>query len=858
VSRHLGPDELESSLRPLLDRAERLRINRPTSLALYGWARLAFALAEAGRTAGRDDASDAAAALVSCLEELQRPDGSLPTTSDARDRAPTGQIAQFAVAADAAGRMSSARAAVEFLVDRRGTGDNGLVLSADDVERTESSAWVALALMLQAEGRARLEATLAPPIEPLPDYEIIDVTPGPEQLVYLFRAGPRLLERRFNAAHFDHLLGRVVDYLARNPLARSSRQHGHAAIALRALLASTADNPTRERLITLLDAELGYILDAQETNGGWSYAYEEVPSVVYTHAGPQAAEFPDLQYTIDVAVPGIALCQAYRASRDRRWLEAASRALEFFEVHIGRVPWGDHLIWRLHPEDDKTARSGTAVNYELWAGYFFACLASVADDAALAARTRGYAHDAVRYARRHLLPSGEIRYGDYVDEKRTAYASWDAYLLHEIGREVDSAEASGMAKKIALNLAETVLPNGALPNVSDYEEILYGKGAPRVHRHGIGPYPIRNYYQLYYVVAATLSGTESKAGLRALGFVLLNLCESAFGDLGRGYDGRGELDDRAGTFGADWFMFALAVLTATGQLTYSPRLRPGNRRERLLDAATSIQAAVTHRTAGKGEMLAIGQLLDGLAMVQAVHPRASYTEQIEQAAADLLTSRVGSHLLPLLRGALSLASSSALGTSRSRWATEVREHISGSHDDLVAELCGAAIDFALTHTKPHYRTSALGDIHGEWEALGDATHAERRAALLVALAVLGAAEDQWLDHLRTTASLVWQGYFLASGRGFLDTQHRDPMTASLASEFAFAFGILHRLTGDVAERARQEAVTRYLLRNHRRFDFQFSDLPGAREASADATAAGYFAVAGLINDDLPPWARVRA
>jgi hypothetical protein len=329
-----------------------------------------------------------------------------------------------------------------------------------------------------------------------------------------------------------------------------------------------------------------------------------VPSVVFTPGRQRSSTFRNLQYTIDAAVPGAALARAYARTGVTQYRDAALRALGFFEDEIGRVAHGGREVWRLFPQDDKTARMGTAVNYELWNAFFFAELASIVDDPVLEQRLIGYVENAVAYAGSHLGASGDIAYGDYVGENRTAYASWDAYLLAEIAAATEDGRARELAERIVTRLADVMLPSGLLPNVVEYEERIGPFRRWLVHRHGIGPYPVRTYYQLYYVVAAALAGTCEDAALRALGFVLLHLHDWTFMASAAGYAGDGTLDVRGGhgVTSADWFALAIAFLPQISRFDYAPSRAPVRRSsERMLDAMGAIVGERTREPERLGE-----------------------------------------------------------------------------------------------------------------------------------------------------------------------------------------------------------------------------------------------------------------
>jgi hypothetical protein len=347
-------------------------------------------------------------------------------------------------------------------------------------------------------------------------------------------------------------------------------------IALLELLERTEDAATSARIERIIEASLEEIVARQDDSGGWQYARANVPSMIYASGGVEQTEFPDRQYTIDTAVPGLALLLAHRRRPDPRYVLAARRALDFFEGHVGRLAWDGLTIWHLYPGDDKTRLQGSAVNYELWIGAFMAALLASAPNADVAARVSGYIDDAIAYTATHLLEDGDLRYGDYVRELRTPYASWGGYLLAVIDNLADRPQARAMARRIVGRLAELQLPSGALPNVVDYREEVEGMDRWLVHRHGVGPYPLRAYYQLYFVAATAATGVALEAGARALGFVLVEMLRPTFGDMSTGYLADGRFDVRTDSLarvGRDWLLIALAGLPVVTGLDYRPRLR---------------------------------------------------------------------------------------------------------------------------------------------------------------------------------------------------------------------------------------------------------------------------------------------
>ena len=524
--------------------------------------------------------------LASCVLE-RRPDEALTSASHAAvdtlfevlqqrtddGQSPTGlataELAQHLLAA-ASVRRTSGVAPLRSELEARFSPDRALLTTADG-SRFETSPWVPLALLELAERPEKLAPTLAPPAPEPPQFSITSADSSERALRYTVQAAGTRLEREFDAASLNLIVGRALDFHARTKPERfSARSHADFVVGLRALLDRCPEGPTRGRVEEQIDSSIEAIRSTQAENGGWRFGRKGVPSYVYTGGARRESEFPDLQYTIDAAVPGMALALRYQDTKDERLYVALERTLEFFERSIGRVKFDGRLVWRLFPEDEKTAATGTAVNYELWNGLFFASFAAVARDERLRERLLGYVDASVDYAESHLHANGDIAYGDYVRERRTAYAAWDAMLLARIADRTGEERPMRLARRIVERLAEVSLPSGAMPNVVDYAEQLPAGTRWLVHRQGVGPYPIHTTYQLYYVVACALTGARPEAGLRALGFVLLDLFEPAFGNLGGGYGGDGAYHDKEGLFGASWVLFALGLLDRISAMRYEP------------------------------------------------------------------------------------------------------------------------------------------------------------------------------------------------------------------------------------------------------------------------------------------------
>lgn len=543
---------------------------RRSAVGLGMASRLAWLTARAGRVLDAEPLIDAARDLVEAVAGA----GAAPAGDDDRQLPLSAHLAQFAVAAEEAGAAEHAAAARRVLDGERLVVDSHLVrASPASGGKLEFSPWIPLAFVSQLQGTGSIERVLDPTAGSLPTYRFAQIQPSAHGLAYGIDDGTRTQWRTFDFADLDLLLDRALATCERMPDANQSpRVHAHRIIALEALRAACDPGRTRTSVEALAERSLAYVLAEQRDDGGWPYSYQDKPSHVYSPAGLTTTTFPDHQYTIDAAVPGIALALSYERTGRPECLEAALGALRFFEEVIGRVEWQGKRLWRLYPDDDKTVGQGTAVNYELWNAYFFAALARAAPDHEAAPRLRTYVDDAIAYAAGHMTSDGDIAYGDYVGELRTAYSAWDAYLLAEIGRTTGSPRPRELAGLLVRRLDDLLLGSGVMPNVADYAEELDGVRRWVVHRHGIGPYPVRGDYQLYHVIAAGTAGAAPEGALASLGFVLTALYEPGYGGLGTGYyRGTGEFDERAGGVSArDWLLHSLALLDGMTQIGYRP------------------------------------------------------------------------------------------------------------------------------------------------------------------------------------------------------------------------------------------------------------------------------------------------
>lgn len=562
--------------------------------SLGGAGKLAFAFALAGERTGDDELMQFARRLVTrafgmhCGAIGAGDDGPLPRTA---------HLAPLLLAAGQAGEREICGALRAHLLESRVHPEKGILVAGPGEEAFEASPWVPLALAWTEPDTRPLADLFEPVAPPPPAYVLRSVTGGGTGLEVTFDLDGATWSRTYAETDLNLLVAQLLEqFRALSPGDLSARLIGHAAIGLLEL-AERCEGATRDAVHAVVAHGLDLVLDAQEDNGGWAFARGNVPTIVYKAGKPVETTFPDHQYTIDCAVPGIALCLAWHQTGEARYQEAADRALAFLEHEVGRVSWEGRRIWLLYPGDDKTPRMGTAVNYELWVGLFLALMTTLPASDERRRTLHGYLDDILEYTAGHLRESGDIAYGDYVGELRTPYASWDAYLLARIARHATMPQAAEMAERIVGRLAELVLPCGAVPNVVDFEEEIRGHHRWLVHRHGIGPYPLRGYYQLYFVAAGATVAAGHEGALRALAFVLLEMVKPLFGGMSTGYFADGRYDDRPDSLeriGRDWLLLALAGLPALGGLDYRPSIeRVDPPRARLDHAIAELEQVAT-------------------------------------------------------------------------------------------------------------------------------------------------------------------------------------------------------------------------------------------------------------------------
>lgn len=548
-------------------------------------ARISYLL---GLAADRLGPAEAGNLMRDLAIEFLNPAAAATVAERAADLA-TIQLAAVAAAAAVNDLPEVGTAVVEHLAAKRIDPERGLLWAEPGGERYELSPWVVLGLAELHASPPGLDDFYDPPAPAPPSFAIETIVATERGLRLDLRDGGDSATREILAVDLNDMLLATIEEVERDEgRPRPPRQDAHIVVALHSLSEATADDAARDRCAALARTLLDRVVAAQDPNGGWSYSAPDARSVVYTAAGATDTAFPDLQYTIDAAVPGIALSIAHRWLSEPRYLDAALGALRFFEDAIGRLRWEGLRVWRLYPDDDKTERMGTAVNYELWNGTFFAELSRTVGDRRVERRLSGYLDEILRYAERHLGDDGAIGYGDYVREERLPYSAWDAYLLGSIGNAAGRTAATEMGSRILARMDRQLLDSGALPNAWPYAE--GGPAGDRwiVHRHGVGPYPVKAYYQLYPVVAAATCGAAEQLALRCFAFAWLDLREEVTGRMSRGYSGAGVLDLNPGPGVAAWKIDAIAALPRLG-VPYAPSL--GERRDGLARWSELVEVA---------------------------------------------------------------------------------------------------------------------------------------------------------------------------------------------------------------------------------------------------------------------------
>ena len=857
----------------------------PTDIGLC--ARLAWFVAAPG--AG-DVAAAAARELVDAL--LERHVGSaVPGADGAADRPTrTIELMWLVLAARAVGHDERAAELFDWVLAHR-TDPARLLLRAESGEqaRFETSPWIALVLASESgPDIATLEGRIDPQVPPLPEFEIEHVATTGSAITYDLALDGIRSSRVVDARELNLLASIALDRVYEGMVDEvgTARQHAHLLMALIALRERSADDFTAASIDQRIGASVEEILHSQLPSGGWAYGQSDVPSTVYRAEGKTTSEFPDRAYAIDAAVPGVALCQQFLRTGDLRCREAAVRVISFFEQSLRRVDWEGERVWLLYPDDERTPRMGSAVNYELWAGCFFAHVARVAEDQDLAERASRYAVEAVAYAASLADEHGNIAYGDYVREMRTPYAAWDAWLLAEIAQLTEDDGAAALARRIVCRIGELLLPNGAMPNVADYEQQIGDARRWTVHRHGIGPFPVRNRYQLYAAIAAAAAGSNADTGLRTLGYVLIDLWDEPFGSSGTGYNGDGRFTDVPSLRGEQpWILNALAVVARLGEFDY--RVALGDVRtaeERVLLAVRRCwegQRAREQTRGGLSPREAVGVLADRAIGCAALYRRTRAEQWLQEAAiaADaLLESQNDGGWWPGMSGRPDLARTviasvalldaadatrdgrlPAAAASAAEWVVEAvvggrplesmelaalgrigvlltRVSDPPEEADDVAERCVAAL-------------LASQDRSGLWPAdRRDRMPDERVIDVLGRLTDLawGPLATPVVDRaLRTGIDAVWKQLFAQNGRRFATPKRDRPMSTAWGIAYAAACCEGAARFADVSLLDRARVVLRYALHGDRTPDGDFRPHRGT-EADASCSARCFSELACIL------------
>lgn len=856
---HLDPAHqtaTDADLKELIPKVARAagRDSRARTLEVHAQATLALSLTSLHLEAEELQAN--AAQAIARLADTVKLDGA----AGAVDSVPTRALACLGVAADSAGDASVASVIARQLLTRVVSEDRGALVgrgAGDD--RPELRPWVPMALVGQmTDGRAA-EAVLDPKAHPLPTFSVSAADGGADRLTYTVELAGRSARRSFDTGDLNLLVDRVVTQLgAADPAQTTARQHGHLAASFMVAFGRTDDEPTHAALEALVTTSMKEIVTRQHANGGWPYGHKTVKSVSYTAGGATSRQFADLEYTIDAAVPGIALAMAHRTYGTEEYLQAADRAFAFFEQVIGRVEHEGRRIWRLWPEDAKTIRMGTAVNYELWNACFFAAYAQVTPDAGVRARALGYVHDAVDYAEGLTSPEGDIAYGDYVRERRTAYASWDAVLLAAIGHATGSERAMRLSRLIVERLATVLLPSGAMPNVVDHLEQVGEHTRLSVHRHGIGPHPVRVYYQLYFVVATVLAGRARDAGSKALGFVLLDLCDPTTATLKPGYAGDGEpAPAREALPSRDWLLLSLSLLGDLGAMRYRPARGPVHSAgERLARTAAEVHQELRERAGpgrgGESTSTALGCAL--LARATGVRawtdaavarareiadlppdgqPRGAATRlmlAVHEASAD-------DHLVESARGWAADAAQIALDFSSTADALDAAAAVvSGQRPEVVDAVAAERLAESLL----------AGQDRAGWWLDSETPAAAPQAQVLTALLRYHRSRPAGASKIERAvfrgARVAWKELFEPTGRTSMDVGD--------AARFAWIFGRIAEWPEREAYERYAQSALRQFLHTHRTATGGLAPPPGSDGRRAVAAA---FLVLAELAEERPGW-----
>ena len=836
--------------------------------------------------AGPDgEASDAlteeAGRLVDAL--IERHD--LMTADGSRVDSPrTIELVWFALAAQTTGHTRAAQAVLSWLCSRRVEAGRKLLLSGDGTsDRYELSPWVVLALAASpATSLDAIEQALDPqtpelpvfeldprsaPIQPSsasegsavvipaasnddaylglvkkappqPGFELTVTSSGADRISYSLDVDGLSFVRDVDAAELNLLVRTTLRtlYDGIDDDGTAARVLGEQAIALLALLERGDDDFTRGTIEQLIEASVAGILASQSSAGGWASSGRE--------------------RGIDTAVCGVALVLEHARTGNRRCLESALRAAAFFERRLGRVGFGARRVWLHFVGDRDTPRYGSAVDHELWAGYFFACVSTVAPDD-VRGRAVAYAHESVDYAAEHIGGFEHTAAHGGAPGAGPSDAATSSWLLSEICAHAAIEPASMLARAVADRLSTLVLANGMLPGTIAPDE-----------RPGerIAPYPVTTRGQLQFVIAAAVAGSGLAGARRALGYVLIDLWDEAFSSLGSGYDGRGRFADlpESGRDGTP-LLHAVGLLHRLGEFDYRPAISDVRSAEdRLLSAIRRCWHGVNTRSRVPLDELSTGALADRIqgtaSMFRQLRDEVWLDETVAGAQSLVYRRR------QIGWGDEPTDSPNVVATSRAGIALldayEVVQ-LEPLHDSALGavELVAGALEHARRSMRPVAiawsisllaRQAAVPAERGELLASGlerllSMRHVlglwpvgTRRAALnsssIDVLAALFGIAWEWPDGelertLREGVESHWATLFATSGRRWHTPRHDAPMATGQAATFAriCCDGAL-RLS-DVSMLDRGRAIVRYLFHNDRTpdGDFLISRIGGGTE-----------------------------
>jgi len=283
-------------------------------------------------------------------------------------------------------------------------------------------------------------------------------------------------------------------------------------------------------LLTFQDQGAWYISQNNETI---------LTEKIYTNSmNYSIIKYNNTKYSIHAATGGLALLHAFAFTNDTKYLHHAFETFDYYKRDLERRNYTDNLLfWTTNPNDTyHYGRIGTAIDYELWNAYFFSELQKYADENETKQLAQ-YIFDSINFSIYHINSDGSVISSSEVPELKTAYMSWDAFLLIKIGNNMNTHAYDSYALKILHYLNSTMLLSGAMPYISDYKS---DEGSLILHHAGIGPYPILNIYQMYYVVANHEAQFDTESQNKALGFWMREFYDSQSHSIIYGYDGAGK------------------------------------------------------------------------------------------------------------------------------------------------------------------------------------------------------------------------------------------------------------------------------------------------------------------------------